>query len=85
MVDRALSAHSAVEFSILPGRWQHVWVVAIVSTERWGKVDRNYCHTARGNFKTLISSLHHYKNYAGSFSLIGFFLIFFLVFFILVT
>jgi hypothetical protein len=34
---RALSAHSAAEFNILPGRWQHVWLVAIVPTERWGK------------------------------------------------
>jgi cellulose synthase/poly-beta-1,6-N-acetylglucosamine synthase-like glycosyltransferase len=26
---RALSAHSAAEFNISPGRWQHVWLVAI--------------------------------------------------------
>jgi hypothetical protein len=61
---RALSAHSAAEFNISPGRWQHVWVVAIVPPERWGKMDRNDCHRAWGNFKTLISSLHHYINYA---------------------
>jgi hypothetical protein len=42
--------------------------VAIVPPERWGKMDRNDCHTAWGNFKTLISSLHHSKNYACSFS-----------------
>jgi hypothetical protein len=42
-----------------------------------GKMDRNDCHTAWGNFKTLISSQHQYKNYACSFSLIDFFLIFF--------
>jgi hypothetical protein len=33
---RALSAHSAAEFNISPGRWQHVWLVAIVPPERWG-------------------------------------------------
>jgi hypothetical protein len=38
--------------------------VAIVPPERWGEIDRNDCHTAWGNFKTLISLLHHYKNYA---------------------
>jgi hypothetical protein len=54
------------EFNISPGRWQHVWLVAIVPPERWGKMDRNDCHTLRGNFKTLMSSLHHSKNYAGS-------------------
>jgi hypothetical protein len=43
---RALSAHSAAEINILPSRWQHVWVVAIVPPERWGKMDRNDCHTA---------------------------------------
>jgi hypothetical protein len=36
---RALSAHSAAEFNISPGRWQHVWLVAIVPTERWRKMD----------------------------------------------
>jgi hypothetical protein len=61
---RALSAHSAAEFNILPGRWQHLWLVAIVPPKRWGKMDRNESHTAWGNFKTLISSLYHYKNYA---------------------
>jgi hypothetical protein len=61
------------EFNISPGRWQHVWLVAIVPPERWGKMDINDCHTLRGNFKTLISSLNHSKNYAGSFSLIEFF------------
>jgi hypothetical protein len=70
---RALSAHSAAEFNISPGRWQHVWLVAIVPPKRWGKMDRNDCHTAWGNFKTLISSLHHYKNYACFFSLFVFF------------
>jgi hypothetical protein len=43
---RALSAHSAAEFNILPSRWQHVWLVAIVPPERWGKMDRNDCYTA---------------------------------------
>jgi hypothetical protein len=38
---RALSAHSAAEFNISPGRWQHVWLVAIVPPKRWGKIDRN--------------------------------------------
>jgi hypothetical protein len=70
---RALSAHSAAEFNTLPVRWQHVWLVAIVPPKRWGEMDRNDCHTAWGNFKTLIYSLHHYKNYAWFFLLIGFF------------
>jgi hypothetical protein len=61
---RALSAQSAAEFNISPGRWQHLWLVAIVPPMRWGKMDRNDCHTAWVNFKTLISSLYHYKNYA---------------------
>jgi hypothetical protein len=69
---RALSAHSAGEFNSSPGRWQQVWLVAIVPPERWGKMDRNDCHTAWGSFKTLISLLHQSKNYACSFSLIGF-------------
>jgi hypothetical protein len=45
---RALSAHSAAEFNILPGRWQHVCLVhvAIAPSERWGEMDRNDCHTA---------------------------------------
>jgi hypothetical protein len=64
---RALSAHSAAEFNISPGRWQHLWLVAIVPPKRWGKIDRNDCHTAWGNFKTLISSLYHNKNYFGFF------------------
>jgi hypothetical protein len=34
---RTLSAHSAAEFNISPGRWQHVLLVAIVPPERWGK------------------------------------------------
>jgi hypothetical protein len=34
---RALSAHSAAKFNILPGRWQHVWLVAIVPPKRWGE------------------------------------------------
>jgi hypothetical protein len=50
---RALSAHSAAEFNILPGRWQHIWLVAIVPPKRWGEMDRNDCHTAWGNFKRL--------------------------------
>jgi hypothetical protein len=79
---RALSAHSAAEFNSSPGRWQHVWLLAIVPPERWGKMDRNDCHTAWGNFKTLISSPHHSKNYACSFSLIDF-LFYFNVFFYL--
>jgi hypothetical protein len=70
---RALSAHSAAEFNISPGRWQHIWLVDIVSPKRWGKMNLNDCHTAWGNFKTLISSLHHYKNYAWLCSLFGFF------------
>jgi hypothetical protein len=45
-VIRAWLAHSAAEFNILPGRWQHVWLVAIVPPERWGEMDRNDCHTA---------------------------------------
>jgi hypothetical protein len=69
---RALSAHSAAEFNSSPSRWQHVWLVAIVPPERWGKMDRNDCQTAWGNFKTLIYSLHHSKKYACSFSLIDF-------------
>jgi hypothetical protein len=77
---RALSAHSAAEFNSSPGRWQQVWLVAIVPPERWGEIDRNDCHTAWGSFKTLISSLHHSKNYACSFSLIEFFFDFFLSF-----
>jgi hypothetical protein len=31
---RALSAHSAAEFNISPGRWQHVWLVAIAPPKR---------------------------------------------------
>jgi hypothetical protein len=42
-------------------------------------MDRNDCHTAWGNFKTFISSLHHYKKYACSFSLIVLFLNFIVV------
>jgi hypothetical protein len=56
---QALSAHSAAEFNSSPGRWQHVWLVAIVPPERWGKTDINDCHTTWGSFKTLISLLHH--------------------------
>jgi hypothetical protein len=48
---RALSAHSAAEFNISPGRWQHVWLVAIVPTERLGKMHRNDCHTAGGTLR----------------------------------
>jgi hypothetical protein len=39
-----------------------LWPVAIVSTESKGKTDRNDWNTACGNFKTPISSGHHYKN-----------------------
>jgi hypothetical protein len=42
--------------------------VAIVSTERKGKTDRNGWDTACGNFKTSISSLCNYKNGALYFS-----------------
>jgi hypothetical protein len=41
---RALSAHSAAKFNILPDRRQHVWLVAIVPTEGLGKMDRNDCY-----------------------------------------
>jgi hypothetical protein len=54
-------------------RWQQVWLVAIVPPKRWGKMDRNDCHTAWGNLKTIIYSLRHYNNYAWVFSLLGFF------------
>jgi hypothetical protein len=36
---RALSAHLAAEFNISLGRWQHVWLVAIVPHKRWGKME----------------------------------------------
>jgi hypothetical protein len=36
---RALSARLAAEFNISPGRWKHVWLVAIVPPKRWGKMD----------------------------------------------
>jgi hypothetical protein len=29
------------KLNILPGRWQHVWLVAIVPPERWGKWTEN--------------------------------------------
>jgi hypothetical protein len=77
---RALSAHSAAEFNSSTGRWQQVWLVAIVPPERWGKMDRNDCHTAWGSFKTLISSLHYSKNYTCTFSLIDFLFLFNVVF-----
>jgi hypothetical protein len=35
----ALSARIAAEFNISPGRWKHVWLVAIVPPERWGEMD----------------------------------------------
>jgi hypothetical protein len=79
---RALSAHSAAEFNSSPGRWQHVWLVAIVPPERWGKMDRNDCDTAWGSFKTLIYLLNHSKNYACSFSLIDFLFYFNVVFYL---
>jgi hypothetical protein len=41
-----------------------LFLVAIVPPERWGKMDRNDCHTAWENLKTLCSSHHHYKNNA---------------------
>jgi hypothetical protein len=66
-------AHSAAEFDILPDRWQHLWLVAIVPPEWWGEMDRNDCHTALGYFKTLISSLHYEKNNACFFSFFVFF------------
>jgi hypothetical protein len=47
-----------------------------------GKMDRNDCHTAWVNFKTLISSLHHYTNYACSFSSNGFYIYIFVVFYL---
>jgi hypothetical protein len=56
--------------------------VAIVPPERWGKMDRNDCHTAWGSFKTLISLLHHSKTYACSFSLNDFLFIFNVVFYL---
>jgi hypothetical protein len=40
------------------------------STLEMGEMDRNDCHKAWVNFKTSISSLHHYTNYACSFSVI---------------
>jgi hypothetical protein len=74
---RALSAHSAAKFNISPGRWQHVWLVAIVSPERWGEIDRNDCHTAWGNLKTLIYLIHHYNKLCLFFFINWFFFIFF--------
>jgi hypothetical protein len=56
--------------------------VAIVPPERMGKMDRNDCHTAWGKFKTLISSLHHYKNNAWFFSFIFIFLFLMMLFFL---
>jgi hypothetical protein len=46
-------------------------------------MDRNDCHTAWGDFKTLISSLHHNKNYACSLSLIVFLWFFVMCYFYL--
>jgi hypothetical protein len=66
---RALSAHSATEFNISPGRWTAIWPVASVSTERWGKMERNDWYTACGNFKTLIALPQDVKNRACSFPL----------------
>jgi hypothetical protein len=82
---RALSAHSVAKFNISPGRWQHVCLVAIVPPERWGKMDRNDCHTAWGNFKTLLSSTNHYKKYAWFFFIIWFFQKIIVVIFICLT
>jgi hypothetical protein len=82
---RALSAHSAAEFNILPGGWQHLWLVAIFPPKRWGKMDRNDCHTAWGNLKTLIYSLYHYTNYACFFSLFVFFKKIIVVIFVFLT
>jgi hypothetical protein len=42
-------------------------VLAIVSTERKGKTDRNDWDTTCGNFYNLISSQYHYKNGGGFF------------------
>jgi hypothetical protein len=82
---RALSAHLAAELNILPVRWQHLWLVAIVPPEIWGEMDINDCHTAWGNFKTLISPLYHYKNNAWVFSVIVFFIYFLCCYFLFVT
>jgi hypothetical protein len=49
--DKGPYSSSAAEFNILPGRWQHVWLVDIVPPKRWGKMDRNDCHTAWGNLR----------------------------------
>jgi hypothetical protein len=73
------------QFNILPGRRQHVWLVAIVPPERWGKMDKNDCHTAWGNLKTLIFSLHNYKNNAWFFSFIVFIFYFLCCYFFFVT
>jgi hypothetical protein len=42
--------------------------LAIVSSERYGKTDRNDWDIACGNLQNLISSLNHYKNGAYNFS-----------------
>jgi hypothetical protein len=34
-------------------------LVAIVPPEIWGEMDGNECHTAWGNFKALLSSIHY--------------------------
>jgi hypothetical protein len=50
-------ADFATQFNISPGKWTAIWPVANVPTERWEDIDRNDCHTAWGNFKTLICLL----------------------------
>jgi hypothetical protein len=47
--------------------------VAIVPPDRWGEMERNDSQTAGGNFKTLISLLHHNKKNQVFFSFSGFF------------
>jgi hypothetical protein len=54
---RALSAASAAKFNIAPVRWQHPSLVAIAPPESKGKTEGNDWDTARGNFKTSISSI----------------------------
>jgi hypothetical protein len=44
-----LSAHSAAELHILPGRWRHVWLVTIDPSEIWGKWTEMNATQHRGN------------------------------------
>jgi hypothetical protein len=60
------SSREMVIWFPLSREWQNGFpvetlLVAIVPPERWVKMDRNDCHTAWGNFWTLISSQHHKK------------------------